>query len=524
MQATSLFTPSPSAAETSLFGATIPTTISGITPHTWVADSKGLYHTATDLAAEWQGLYDQMLHGQGGALSAIQRLEGNAEAVFENTGLAKLSATQQAVDREDVQREFDAMAGAMTIDQSTYHIDPKAAFTETSYLRLEQTLQGNPILQELGIQGHGLNNPPSARYEGYTNDFQNNVDNKTLYVGGGLNNDQRAIPDFFDDNLLSHTPFPTVFHDGKLEQLNQNGTAENTLKQAIDALNRSAYTQVYVSGDFVHPGGPKHGPVVAVDPAHPPKDDVVIARPSVSADGKTETTLFGFTVPTTLTDTAHSWVAGSDGLYHTSTDLGAEWKAIYDKMLAGDAAGLTPLQRMEGNAEAVFLNTGLDKLSAAQQEADREDTQRELDAIWAAMKIDAKTLGILDTAPFTKTSYIAMEHTLQSHPDLEELAIQGHGLNHPPSKRYDGYTQDFQNNVDNKTKYVGGGLNSGDKAIADFFDDNIISHAPFPTVFRNGRLVQLNQNGDAENTLKQAITALNETMFYRTYTSSDFKA
>ncbi len=30
------------------------------------------------------------------------------------------------------------------------------------------------------MQGHGLNNPPSSKYNGYTNDFQNNVDGSTF--------------------------------------------------------------------------------------------------------------------------------------------------------------------------------------------------------------------------------------------------------------------------------------------------------------------------------------------------------
>ena len=76
---------------TTIFGASVSGTIDGssaLTPmaHNWSADSSGLYQTSTNLALEWQGYYQQMLAGQGASLTDIQRLEGNAEAVFENTG------------------------------------------------------------------------------------------------------------------------------------------------------------------------------------------------------------------------------------------------------------------------------------------------------------------------------------------------------------------------------------------------------------------------------------------------------
>ena len=32
---------------------TIPGVISGLTAHTWVADTNGMFHTATDLMTEW---------------------------------------------------------------------------------------------------------------------------------------------------------------------------------------------------------------------------------------------------------------------------------------------------------------------------------------------------------------------------------------------------------------------------------------------------------------------------------------
>ena len=102
--------------------------------------------------------------------------------------------------------------------------------------------------------------------------------------------------------------------------------------------------------------------------------------------------------------------------------------------------------------------------------------------------------------------------------------MQGHGLNDPPAPRYRGYTNDFQNNADSTTLYIGGGLNNDRNALTDFFDDNIMTHAVFPTVWRNGQLVQLNQNANRENTLSAAVVAMDESMFYRFYVSSDFRS
>ena len=102
------------------------------------------------------------------------------------------------------------------------------------------------------------------------------------------------------------------------------------------------------------------------------------------------------------------------------------------------------MQRLEANAEAVFENTGLSALSENQQEVDREDIQREIDAIAGAMK----EAGLSGITSLTTQDYLTLGHVLQSDATLEELALQGHGLNHPPSSRYDGFTNDMQNNVD----------------------------------------------------------------------------
>ena len=92
-------------------------------------------------------------------------------------------------------------------------------------------------------------------------------------------------------------------------------------------------------------------------------------------------TLFGSSIAGTITTTTHQWTADANGLFHTATDIQAEWRSYYSTMLAGDAATLTFIQRLEGNAEAVFENTGLNALDAATQARDREDAQREFVAL-----------------------------------------------------------------------------------------------------------------------------------------------
>lgn len=495
--------------------------ISGITPHTWTADVRGQYHTTTDLAAEWKGIYQQMLAGNLAGLTPIQRLEGNAEAVFENTGLNNLSAKAQARDREDAQREFDAMAASMSINQTTLGIDPNSPLTEHAYLMLEKTLQNNPDLLELGLQGHGLNDPPARRYRGYTNDFQNNVDGTTLFVGGGLDQNENAIAALFDDVILSHAPFPVVWEDGQLTQLNQNGDAEDNLLDSVVGLDDYMYSRVLTSADF------SADPSTAPDNYVSPFQQLVAGSAidlSAAPSGGVINGLLG-PVSTTISGiTPHTWVADADGRFHTTADLAAEWKGYYQQMLAGQAGSLTPIQRLEGNAEAVFENTGLSKLSAAEQAQDREDAQLEFDAMAAAITINQAKYGTDPTAPLTQATYLQLEKTLQSDATLLEMGMQGHGLNDPPSARYDGYTNDFQNNVDGRTRYIGGGLNNGKNALADFFDDNILSHTPFPVVWRNGKLQQLNQDGDAENTLARAVTALDASMVYRTFLATDFSS
>jgi hypothetical protein len=256
-------TPAPAAATIAavlpitLGAANSFTTITGTTAagsittngHTWVANpTTHLYTTTADLAAEWQAAYAKMKAGAGATLNDIQRLEGNAQAVFENTGLKNLTAAQQATARQDVQRQFDAMYAAMV----GAGVNITGPLTQQQYLATENVLQGNATLMELGMQGHGLNNSGISRYAGYTTHFQNTVDGQTLYIGGGVNNGSKAIATFFDDNILSHMPFPTAITNGVLFQLNQNGAREDTVAQAVAALN-AGMSRTYRTSDFLQP-------------------------------------------------------------------------------------------------------------------------------------------------------------------------------------------------------------------------------------------------------------------------------
>lgn len=495
------------ASFTTIFGAAVSTQLS-INGHSWTADQTGEYQTTADLATEWQTFYQVMQSGKGSTLNDIQRLEGNAQAVFLNTGLAKLSSTQQAIDRADVQREFDALAGAMQLAG----VSLNAPLTGQSYLTVGQTMQGNATLEELAMQGHGLNQPPDARYAGYTNDFQNNVDKTTRYIGGGLNNNRNAITDFFDDNLLSHMPFPVIYKDGTLVQLNQNGNPENSLTNAVASLDDSLFYRTYGASDFA--AKPSAANTAYVSPALA----IIQAANATPVPAGDIRTLDGFVVSANITSTAHAWTANSQGLFVTTADLASEWYNAYVDLVTVGGKDLTPELRLEANAEAVFLNTGLAKASAADQVLYRQDIQRQFDAEFAAMSI----AGINPAAPLTAASYLAVEHALQSNAQLEELALQGHGLNSPPSAVYNGYTMDFQHGVDTTTLYVGGGLNNGKAAVTDFLDDNILSHMPFAVIVKNGEVVQLNQNGAPENRLSHAVAALDASMHVRIYYAGDF--
>ena len=493
-------TPAPAGEMYALSGALVSTSIT-INGHVWSAGTDGLYTTTADLASEWTGYYTQMVNGQGASLTAIQRWEGNAEAAFLYTGLATIAATDSttiAYDMMDAQREIDAVSAIMT--QLGLGSAP---LTGANYLAIEHALQNNPanaIYEELAIQGHGLNSPPSSTYNGYTNDFQNNVDQATLYVGPGLDTGERALTDFFDDMIMTHLPFATVAQNGKVEQLNQNGDSEDSIQASVDAMNETLFTRTYTATDFNIPGKTPVG--------------------ATTTPANTITTFFGTSISNApITAGAHTWTLGTDGIYHTTTNLQAEWENYYQIMLAGNGASLTFEQRWEGNAEAVFDNTTLSstKYNAATQQKFREDAQREMDAVTTIMG----QLG-LGNAPLSTSDYLNIEVALQNNTTLEELAMQGHGLNNQSLAKYKGYTNQFQNNTDNTTYFIGGGVDNGEKAVADLFDDAIMTHLPFPTVSINGVLTQLNQNGAQEDTVPQATAMMNQTLFQQVYVAGDF--
>lgn len=475
----------------SLTGYAIPTTVTA-NGHTWTADATGLYTTTADLETEWQTDLAAMQAGTGSTLTAAQFLEGNAEVVFENTGLVDQSLANLVRDRMDVQRAIDAMVGAM----KEAGLDPNKPLTTAGWLKLEHTLQADPTLAELAVQGHGLNSPPSAQYNGYTTDFQNTVDSHTLYVGAGNDSGDCAIQNFFDDSIVTHAMFPTVVQNGLVEQLNQNGANESTLQVQVAEYNQFRFNQVLKVSDFSVPG--------------------TTAKPVA---GK-KPTVFGGTVASTITVNGDIWTTGVDGVYHTSTNLTKVWKGYEATMLAGNGATLTAIQRMEGNAEAVFDDTTLGMAySAKTEQSFREDAAREFDAIGAAM-----TQLNLGQNELSTADYLAISQAIRSNAAWEELAIEGHGLNNPPSSADGGYTTGFQNNSGIMTYFVGGGLDNGENAISAFFDDVILTHLPYPTVNQNGVLEQLNQNGAAEDTLTAATAAMNETMFERVFVASDFSA
>jgi hypothetical protein len=154
-------------------------------------------------------------------------------------------------------------------------------------------------------------------------------------------------------------PFPVVWHNGVQQQLNQNGNVENPLSSVVAAANNIVYDQVLVASDFSTNSGATGAYVAIPNPAPAPP------LPTPAAPLQGVTTLDGTVVPETIAGlTVHTWTADATGLYGTLTDLGAEWKSDYAAMLSGDAGDLTPLQRLEGNAEAVLENTNATKLTA----------------------------------------------------------------------------------------------------------------------------------------------------------------
>ena len=311
--------------------------------HVWTIGTDGKFHTTTNLETEWKGFEQVMLAGKGDTLTAIQRLEGNAESVFDNTSLSNLKLhgfAQQQSFREDAQREFDAIAAAM--QQLGLG---SALLTPQDYLNIGSVIQPSPALEELALQGHGLNNPSLSKYTGYTDDFQNNSDNSTYFVGGGSDNGELAVADFFDDVILSHLPFPVVSQNGTLEQLNQNAEPEDTLATVVADTNDAMFRRVYVAADF-STNAKAAGPEIYVTPAAK-----TAAPPASPAPGAAQMlSLTGAIVPATQIVNGDTWVANAGGLYETTTDLTLAWYGAYQTGQAGGTLTLTQKWEAQGRS------------------------------------------------------------------------------------------------------------------------------------------------------------------------------
>ena len=98
--------------------------------------------------------------------------------------------------------------------------------------------------------------------------------------------------------------------------------------------------------------------------------------------------------------------------------------------------------------------------------------------------------------------------------------MQGAGVTGAASARYKGAAGD----ISGKVTYNGGGVDNGQNALSVFLADDIMTCTPFAVVWHDGRLVQLNRNGQPELLLSDAVSALNNAMFYRVYQKSDFNA
>ena len=244
----------PSGFIKTLYDQTIANTVTintGLTAtHVWTADATGLFHTATDLGTEWRGIYQTMLAGGGASLTAIQRLEGNAEAVFENTAIAAIKPSFVQGYREDLQRCFDAMADAMARNASAFGISTTANFTANTLQRLERTLQGNATDAELWNQGMGLTAPSSARYNGYLKDVIAVYSGSATYTGAGVGFSKDAIRSLVTDTLLADVGYQTVWWNGQLVQLDRNGYRVATLETAAADLNQGAFTGLYKGANF----------------------------------------------------------------------------------------------------------------------------------------------------------------------------------------------------------------------------------------------------------------------------------
>jgi hypothetical protein len=468
---------------------------------------------------EWRTDYQTMLNGQGAQLTATQRLEGNMEAFLENSSVntAWDGGAKEEQIRVDLQRVIDAVAGAQQIDQSQYGINPTAEFTEASYMQLSNTLHGDAQIEELALQGFGMADPASPQYAGAYEDLFSGADWSTYFVGGGADNGVLAVAHVMQD-MLGNLPFATTFANGAWTTTNYNGGLGETALTAAGLMNQAMYRQVFNGSDF-GTSATTAGKVSLL--ANAPSATVTPIS-LVTATAGDEVTLSGAQISTTITVDGHTWTADANGLFHTA-NLAAEWRSDYQAMLTGASATLSAIQRDEGNAEAVLEAAGVTELSAATQQAIREDVQRQLDAEVGAMP----SLATPGSAVLTQQSYLQLSRALQSNDALEELALQGHGVTAWTGEsaadkiRYGGILGGAASL--SQVKYIGGGLNNGAYALGTFLQQNIMGDFPFATTRQNGKLVQLDQSGQPVQSVSSEVTALDDAMWYRTYTASAFK-
>ena len=432
-------------------------------------------------------------------MNRAQRAEANAEALFEAAGINTLGETQQAHYRADIQREIDAIWGAMGIAG----LQGKTTLTQQDFVTLGDTLRASPALLELATQGRGLSGAWNTRESGYENDFRNT--NDRYLVNAGLPDDGKsAIGTVLNDLVGGNLIFGTTIINGMPYLRTTGDDTGQTLSAAVASFNAN-YTKVLTPANVFVPGG--------------------VATPAVAAPATGGTALDGTALPASITVNGHVWTVDANGLYVTG-NLELEWHTLYQELLTTGGAGMTPWQRLEANAEALFENTGAGYADQATIQRAREDVQRVIDAEAAA----AAAAGVNISAPLDVSEVLQMESVLhgtsQFDETLGELALQGTGIMNNKSNggpvRYNGYDADFRWSMGNNQYYVGGGMDNGKAALATYVNDVLINDLTYGTFMQNGTLYALDNTGNVAGTMQAQVTALNNLMYRQILVSSDF--
>ena len=144
-----------------------------------------------------------------------------------------------------MQREFDAVTAAM----QDLGLSATAPLTTVDYLKVGQTMQSEPVLEERAVQGHGISGTSSIRYRGYVNDIAA-ATGSVKYTGGGVDTGRNALSVFPGDNIPGNTPFAVVWHNGKLVRLDENGDPVMTLANAVAAADDAMWNRTDKASDF----------------------------------------------------------------------------------------------------------------------------------------------------------------------------------------------------------------------------------------------------------------------------------